>query len=260
MSDSHYSAGRIEPAYFDLGQSKQVPKELSRVVNALLGDIPRSRAISLLEAGGGSSSRLSLDRPLEITTIDISPEQIERNDYAQNKIVGDLEVYDYGDQSFDASICYNVIEHLSRPEMAITRIAEATRPGGLLIVAAPDCRSLKGLITKFSPHWFHVLFYRIVMRNKDAGKPGHAPFPTFLRPICTASELSEFLRGRGFETEYSGGFVANQILRLRQRLYPGYLIYLALSGLVRAATGGRYGGKRTDFFLVARKRPDPVQA
>jgi hypothetical protein len=66
------------------------------LLNGVLGSLLRGRnKLEVLEAGGGSKSKIAFDRSQEvsITTIDISPEQIEKNTYASHKILGDLCTY-----------------------------------------------------------------------------------------------------------------------------------------------------------------------
>ena len=72
---------------------------------------------------------------------------------------------------------------------------EALKQGGLILIGAPNPKSLSGVVTKYSPHWFHVWFYRHVRGEKQAGQPGQPPFPTFFHPLVTLSNL-ESLRQR----------------------------------------------------------------
>jgi hypothetical protein len=51
------------------------------------------KRIGVLEAGGGSASFLKgIDGVFTFTTIDISPEQLDRNDYADERILGRFAV------------------------------------------------------------------------------------------------------------------------------------------------------------------------
>ncbi len=40
-----------------------------------------------------------------------------------------------------------------------------TKPGGLLIIVVPNALSVKGLATKFTPLWFHHLFYKYIYKR-----------------------------------------------------------------------------------------------
>jgi len=49
-------------------------------------------------------------------------------------------------------------------------------------------------VTRVTPHWFHVFFYRHVMGMKNAGKPGYAPYPTHYDPVISRAGMREFCR------------------------------------------------------------------
>jgi hypothetical protein len=68
-------------------------------------------------------------------------------------------------------ICYNVIEHVPDVEAALLNFCESLKPNGMILIGAPNPRSLSGVVTKYSPHWFHVWFYRHVRGDKKAGCP-----------------------------------------------------------------------------------------
>ena len=127
--------------------------------------------------------------------VDIDEDQIRNNDYAQETILGDVQTYRFAPDSFDLVICYNVIEHVPDVEAALSGFCESLKPGGLILIGAPNPKSLSGVVTKYSPHWFHVWFYRHVRGDKKAGQPGQAPFPTFFHPLVTPCE-SRSLRRR----------------------------------------------------------------
>ena len=155
--------------------------------------LPPTR-LAVYEAGGGSTSFLPLDvlRRAHVTVVDIDADQIRNNDYAQQTILGDVQTYRFAPGSFDLVICYNVIEHLPDVEAALLGFCESLKQGGLILIGAPNPRSLSGVVTKYSPHWFHVWFYRHVRGEKKAGQPGQAPFPTFFHPLVTLSNLEAF--------------------------------------------------------------------
>jgi SAM-dependent methyltransferase len=245
----------VDSEEFGLGRAGEMPALVSARLGALLdAHLDPAQPVRVLEAGGGSFSNIRIKRQKHVTTIDISPEQIEKNTISDVKILGDLETYDYGDRRFDAVICYNVIEHLDRAEVALRKLCAATDEGGVVLIAAPDRRSLKGLITKLSPHWFHVLVYRVVFGLENAGKPGHVPFKTFLRPIVTPEALCAAFEAEGFEVRFVARYVGRQVEMLRKRFAPGYHAYAMLSRAVEAITGGRTGSQHTDFFVIAQKR------
>ena len=142
--------------------------------------LPSRQPLRVLEAGGGSATHVPLPPSAIYTVIDISMEQLERNEYAVEKLQGDIETFDFEDRRFDVIVCYDVLEHLLRPRQAILSFSSILAEGGLLILAGPIVSSMKGLVTKFTPHAVHVWFYRRVCKNPRAGQPGYPPFRTSL--------------------------------------------------------------------------------
>jgi 2-polyprenyl-3-methyl-5-hydroxy-6-metoxy-1,4-benzoquinol methylase len=73
----------------------------------------------VLEVGCGSNSQLKFTKSNEVTGIDISKDQLERNSYLKNKILGDIQTYNFESKKYDLVICWDVLEHLDKPKMAI---------------------------------------------------------------------------------------------------------------------------------------------
>ena len=118
---------------------------LLAVHEVLRRELPRGQ-LAIYEAGGGSSSFLPLEvlRRSHVTVIDIDEDQIRNNDYAQEAILGDVQTWRFGPDTFDVVICYNVIEHLPDVEAALLNFRDALRPGGMILIGAPNPRSLSG--------------------------------------------------------------------------------------------------------------------
>ena len=76
----------------------------------------------------------------------------------------------------------------------------ALRPGGRLILRVPDGKSVFGWLAKHTPHVTHVWFKKYVERFPDAGKPGHAPYPTVYDDVVSAEGLREWARRSGVVT------------------------------------------------------------
>jgi SAM-dependent methyltransferase len=175
-----------------------------RVAQEFLIDYFRGRKIRIYEAGGGSESYLP-SRMLEITSIvvvDVDAHQLKANDYAYLKILGDIQTCSFVGSSFDLVVCYNVIEHLDAPDKAIRQFYNALAPGGLVFIGAPNPRSIIGFVTRYTPHWAHVAFYRYILGSRRAGEPGHAPFPTIYHSVVWPDALKHFCSELGFEVAY----------------------------------------------------------
>ena len=74
-------------------------------------------------------------------------------------------VFDYlattPDASVDGIFCAHLVEHLSYPQVIelIQAAARILRPGGRLILATPDCRTLFSHLDMYYLHFGHVSFY-----------------------------------------------------------------------------------------------------
>jgi SAM-dependent methyltransferase len=207
---------------------------------------------TILEAGGGSRTMVPLEGA-SYTVIDLSPEQIARNTYADHKLVGDIHDFDFGSRRFDAAVFWDVLEHLPGPLKAVENVAGSLREGGLLIIKGPLNRSVKGLVTKWTPFWFHVAFHRFVRGSRHAGKPGFAPFPTALAAGSDPDALQAELVRRGFEIRVFDTYISSHVAMFKRRLPLVYATYEAIAMLIRLASGGRYGQRESDFILVAAK-------
>ncbi|MDG2528029.1 class I SAM-dependent methyltransferase [Caulobacter endophyticus] len=205
---------------------------------------------SILEAGGGSRTMIPLDGA-RYTVIDLSPEQIARNSYAHDKLVGDIHDFDFAHRRFDAAVFWDVLEHLPRPIAAVENVAQALEPGGLMIIKGPLNRSVKGLITKWTPFWVHVAFHRYVRGSKNAGKPGYAPFPTALVKGSDPDQLQAELQRRGFKIALFDTYISSHVAAFKRRLPLAYALYECAAAVIRGVTAGRYGQRESDFILVA---------
>jgi SAM-dependent methyltransferase len=213
-------------------------------------------AIATYEAGGGSTSFLPLEvlGRSHVTVVDIDEDQIRNNDYAQEAILGDVQTYRFKPESFDLVICYNVIEHLPDVEAALLNFCEALKRGGMILIGAPNPRSLSGVVTKYSPYWFHVWFYRHVRGIKNAGQPGEPPFPTFFHPLVTLPKLEAFADAHGLETIYRREVESPRYPEMRKRK-PLFAALVdagaaALNFLLPRGTDVRRG----DYHIILRKR------
>jgi SAM-dependent methyltransferase len=228
---------------------------LLAVHETLRRELPKG-PLAIYEAGGGSSSFLPIDvlGRSHVTVVDIDEDQIRNNSYAQEAILGDVQTYRFGSETFDIVICYNVIEHLPDVEAALLNFVEALKHGGMILIGAPNPRSLSGVVTKYSPHWFHVWFYRHIRGIKTAGLPGEAPFPTFFHPLVTLSRLETFAATHGLEMIYRREVESPRYPEMRQRkpLFAGLVD--AGATLLNAVLPRGTDVRRGDYHVILRKR------
>jgi SAM-dependent methyltransferase len=225
-------------------------------VHDILGAMLQPTKLAIYEAGGGSTSFLPLEilGRSHVTVVDIDEDQIRNNDYAQEAILGDIQTYRFKPNSFDLVICYNVIEHLPDVEAALSGFCSSLKRGGLILIGAPNPKSLSGVVTKYSPHWFHVWFYRHVRGDKMAGQPGHAPFPTFFHPLVTLSNLEAFAKAHDLQVIYRKEYESPRFpeMRLRKPLFAALLdaAAAAINLLLPVTADVRHG----DYHVILRKR------
>jgi len=172
--------------------------------------------LRVLEAGCGSTSHLSLDPSWQLTGIDLSQRQLDRNTNLHEKVLGNLETHDWDTARFDLIVCWDVIEHLPNPNNALLRMMRALAPGGLLVLAFPHLRSVKGIVTKLTPYWAHVAFYRYFMGQSNETAEANQ-FPTYLRRDILPDRIIEFSRINGLECCYSCSYEGPVQADLRRR-------------------------------------------
>jgi SAM-dependent methyltransferase len=155
----------------------------------------------VLDAGCGRHIQHRLWPDAYVVGIDVDEDALALNDEVDEKIVGDVQTYPLPPAAYDAITCFDVLEHLPRPEQALANLAQALRSGGTLHIGIPNVDSPKAIVTKVTPHWFHVWFYRRIVGDPLAGSPGHGPYRTYLRRSLRPSALGKAARSVGLELE-----------------------------------------------------------
>jgi 2-polyprenyl-3-methyl-5-hydroxy-6-metoxy-1,4-benzoquinol methylase len=207
-------------------------------------------SVRLLEAGCGSISKVRLGSSVSVTGIDISPMQLARNENLSEKILGDLQTYQFPDQCFDIIICWDVLEHLERPDRALDRFFRATKPGGLIILAYPNLYSLKGIATKITPHIADIWYYRYLLHRPDAGTNDTAPFVTFLRNSATYPAIRKMAKARRFQEILFGLRESLSMQYVRTHFQVFNFTMKAASAASRALTLGKVDLIQSDCIQV----------
>jgi len=210
--------------------------------------------LRVLDAGCGSdSSRAGFPVPQafeagHVTGIDVAQDVLDRNSLLDERIVGNLETVELPIESFHVVVCWDVLEHLSEPMRAVDSLARAVTPGGILVVGIPNLLSLKGLITKATPFWFHRLVYERVFAADSA------PFRTYLRRSLVPARLQEHVERRGFDSELAVVYGTDDPEALfGSRRALGRVWRLALQTL-RLLSLGRMRPEASEAAMVFRRR------
>jgi SAM-dependent methyltransferase len=210
-------------------------------------------APQMLDAGCGSSSHLRIPDHAHRVGIDVSSKQLGRNSDLTERILGDLETYDLPDGRFDLIVCWDVLEHLSRPRLALQNLHRSLASGGMLILGLPNALSVKGLITKLTPHPAHVWFYRRILGSRAAGQGDRGPFQTFLRFEISPAAIRRFAAERGMGVDYVALYESPMQRQVRQKYMIIRILWKPLLLAIRAISGGRIDIEGTDLVVVVRK-------
>lgn len=153
--------------------------------------------LQVLEAGCGREWYFRMnDTKYELTGIDLDSAALQarkaRKGDLTHCIVGDLRTADLQPGKYD--VIYNafVLEHVTNAQRVLENFDRWLKPGGIMILRFPDRDSVHGLITRLTPFWVHVLYYRYVWGLGEAGKPGFAPYPTVYEHVVSSRGIREF--------------------------------------------------------------------
>jgi SAM-dependent methyltransferase len=210
--------------------------------------------LKVLEAGCGSASHFRLNPDVALTGIDISQKQLERNRALKEAIVGDLQQYEFPKSSFDLIICWTVLEHLTNPELALGKFADAVKPGGLIVLGLPNVFSIKGMVTKWLPLSVHTLYYKYIFGRSNAGKDDTGPFKTYLRLAAAPGAIQRFAVASGLTVAFFRTYDAGNsaVWQRKGKVAKGFIwVYNCVRALVKFISLGQIG--ESEFIMVLSK-------
>lgn len=210
--------------------------------------------LNVLEAGCGTKWPLSLHNlPLNIVGVDSDINALDD----RKREVSDLDQYIHGDlttisfdaNSFDLIYCSYVLEHVKRADIVLDNFVKWLRPGGLLVIKIPDGNSVFGFLTRITPFYLHVMYKRHMMRNPNAGKKGHDPFPTVYDKVVSLDGLRRF-------------YVDNKLVPLalyRTDFFPKQFPYVKsiiriTSRILQLLSFGKLAGGHSGLAVVLQRR------
>jgi SAM-dependent methyltransferase len=214
----------------------------------------RRPLLRVLEAGCGSASHFDFGKYSLISGIDTSLKQLERNRALHERICGDLQDCDLPSNFYDVIVCWDVLEHVPKPELALSTFSSCIRKDGLIIIGAPNVWSFEGLLTKFTPYSFHAWLLHTVFgsASKEAVQEDHGPFPTFLRRSMSPGALKRYAESRQYQVAYAATYDRGRIELLRNKNWILYIIVKTIASLVWILTCGKIHPTRSSFILVLR--------
>jgi SAM-dependent methyltransferase len=210
------------------------------------------RTFAILEAGCGSMSKLRLGKNIHVVGIDISKKQLERNGELDERILGDIQTYSLPEGSFDIIICWDVLEHLPDPCKALENFLRACKPNGLIILAFPNLFSLKGFVTKLTPHKVHIWYYKYFLGAEDPGSDDQPPFPTTLRLSMSYPAIWKLARSRNATVQFFAFRESPDMQTVRRKFRIMNALFSTASVLSRTFTFGKIDATNSDCIMVLR--------
>jgi SAM-dependent methyltransferase len=223
-------------------------KELELIVDKLLDN---KKTINVLEAGCGSMSHIRFYKNIHLTGLDISPLQLARNTKLDESILGDIQTYDLPAARYDLIVCWDVLEHIKKPREALKRFARAVAEDGIILLASPNVMSVRGLVVKYTPHWFHILFYTLIYKRKDAGKNDNPPFVTYFKFAISPKALVKFGEHNNLSVEYCKTYEIEQMEK-NNRAFK--IIWDLFNMLIFGLTFGKIGTDASESFMIVLKK------
>lgn len=231
-------------------KNKLMMNDLQSIVDK---ELALKKAVTILEAGCGSGSWLKFRRDARLVGIDISKKQLDRNTVLNEKILGDLETYNLPSDAYDLIMCWDVLEHLSSPEKALLNFFKSLSEGGLVLLAAPNVMAVRGFITKYSPHWFHIWFYKYVYHRSDAGTEDQPPFVTFHRFAIAPKAIEKLAAEHNLKVVFAKKY---QVQHVQKHPVVSFA-WNAMNMLINVLTFGIVETDReSSFILVLQKRKE----
>jgi SAM-dependent methyltransferase len=124
----------------------------------------KSQRVVDLACGDGDFVALLLEQGVDAVGVDADVKTCA-NAQAKGLPVICQNVFDYlaatSSASVDGIFCAHLVEHLAYPQVLdlVHEAARILRPGGRVILATPDCRSLYSHLDMYYLHFGHVSFY-----------------------------------------------------------------------------------------------------
>jgi SAM-dependent methyltransferase len=221
------------------------------------------KVLEILEAGCGQKwnhNRLDIgDGGYVLTGIDLDPEALRiRRDETKDlheAVVGDLRTAEFGHRTFDVIFNSYVLEHVPGAQQVLENFNRWVKPGGLIIIMIPDPYSAFGFTSRMTPHWIHLLFYRLILGWKNAGKPGYGPYPVTYDKVVSREGIRAFCGENGLVLAAEYGMLSDPNKNsLKQKLVEAYTKTLQVLSL------GRLSSDYNDIIFIIRKPALPARA
>ncbi|MBD3410533.1 MAG: methyltransferase domain-containing protein [Ignavibacteriales bacterium] len=163
-----------EPTIRPDGADTSFPKTLAKRTRLILDALPDPNGTRLIDlgCGAGGYTLALLELGLDATGVEIDDAKVEEfrrraPDRADRVTLADLADAPFPDASFDAALLNEVIEHAPDERAALAEARRLLKPGGTLIVFAPN---------RLYPFETHGVY----RKNSDRRLPFHTPFVPYV--------------------------------------------------------------------------------
>ena len=227
--------------------------KLQSFIDTYLSD---RRTIKVLEAGCGSSSYFSMPENSYVVGIDISEAELQKNTVVDEKLLGDIQTYPLPPSEFDVIICWWVMEHLSDPQKALNNFLQSLKEDGIIILGIPNVFSIKGLITKFTPYWFHKWAHKTF--TSFMSFEGYVPFRTYLKFSISPKAISRYASRNGLSIAYSSLYEPQGLRNFRKKYKLINITWQLIRRTVKVLSFGKIDLGLSEFIVVLKKQKVPA--
>jgi SAM-dependent methyltransferase len=122
----------------------------------------------VLDVGAGTGREWPYDlkhRCRRVVGLDVRPEVVD-NPNLHEAVVGDFFANGFADATFDVVLANFVVEHIERPEAFLLEIKRVLKPGGAFFFRTLNKNHYAGLVSRLTPHAFHVFYGRLLGRHE----------------------------------------------------------------------------------------------
>lgn len=239
VAESHW---RMNPA------SRAIFDRMEAAADEALG-AHRHDGLTVVELGCGQQSNFVFEGAVRVIGVDVDEPALARNTTVTDPVLLSANDLELAPASVDAISSIFTLEHVQEPDIVFGTLARALRPGGVLVIAVPQVRSPKALLTKFTPHAFHKWFYHHVLgRSPDIHG---TPFETVLDPALAPERLRRLASALGLEVIAEQSFEDNKQRQVRTKFHLNGPAWAATRALSRAVL--HHDAADTDYIAVYRR-------
>ena len=176
--------------------------EYGKYVEKIIENAPPKSRVLDVGCGVGQVSNYLAEKGFEATGIDISPlfvKEARKNGKAKF-ISADTTKLPFEDESFDAVISAETLEHIPEPEKALSEMARVLKKKGIIALRFPNRHSK---IENFVTLLVRKPLFKIVNPKLDKNVAGDDEDLCY---VASSSDVIVFLKARGFKIIYSKPF------------------------------------------------------